>query len=331
MPNYFDLTHTDVIARREAAEATNQVLYQYAGDIALAIRVAQATRRPLLLLGEPGCGKSTLARDVALSLGHAYVEDVITSRTSARDLLWRYDHVRRLGDAPIAGNERKVANLRHYVEPGPIWWSIDPDSARRRGGDVFERVAEAVDPAQLNRGSTSGTVLLLDEIDKADPDVPNDLLLALGEYRFEIAEPRTRVAKPEERELLVFLTSNGERDLPAAFLRRCIPLELRRPEGDMLRSIITAHCAADAARYKRTAGLASLIDAVLAVLKQPPSSAGGLRGPGTAEAIDAVRACITENVLGPGEQDEADPRWAAITAMTLWKKVEPTKAKAEPT
>lgn len=337
MTQYFDLTSPDVIAQRKAATERGDVLYQYSGDIALAIRVAQATRRPLLLLGEPGCGKSTLAKDVAVSLGYAYVEEVITSRTAARELQWRFDHVRRLGDAPI--DKDKVANLRHYVEPGPLWWAIDPASAKRRGARIGEaahpRVAEALNPALINRDSTTGTVLLLDEIDKADPDVPNDLLVALGEFRFEIADPLTEVTRPADRELLVFLTSNGERDLPPAFLRRCIPLELTRPKPDLLRTIIAAHCAKDAAETGQTARLDALIDAVLALLETPPAFAKGLRAPGTAEAIDAVRACLIEKVAAPiiaavDPAVEPDQRWATIARLTLWKQVEPARAQVEP-
>lgn len=333
MTHYFDLDSPDVIARRAAAAATGHVLYQYAGDIPLAIRVAQATQRPLLLLGESGCGKSTLARDVAVSLGHSYVEEVVTSRTSARELLWRFDHVRRLGDAQIEANKDKVGNLRHYVEPGSIWWAIDPASARRRG-EPADRVAtapaveDAVDPFLVHRDSTSGSVLLLDEIDKADPDVPNDLLVALGEYRFEIPDPPTKVRRRENREMLVFLTSNGERDLPTAFVRRCIPLRLERPDPVLLKKIVSAHCPVQAGAAADAAGAAArldaLIDAVLELLETPPGFAAGLRAPGTAEVIDAVRACLAENVMGPvlPGTEIKDPRWHAMARLTLWKQVE---------
>lgn len=340
MTTYFDLNARNVIARRRTA---GHVLYQYAGDIPLAIRVAQATRRPLLLLGDPGCGKSTLARDVAVSLGYAYIEEVITSRTTARELLWRFDHVKRLGDASV--DKAKVGNLRHYVEPGPMWWAIDPASARRRGAlpgkpgrsakPAKPQVADAADPSLVNPGSTTGAVLLLDEIDKADPDVPNDLLVALGEYRFEIADPPTEVRRPDDRELLVFLTSNRERDLPSAFVRRCIPLELKRPDPLLLKQIIAAHCKAEAGR-RGAARLDALIDAVLAFLDRPPAFAAALRQPGTAEAIDAVRACLAEQVDGPvviaGDppSEQSDPRWDAILRLTLWKQVEPTRPQAEP-
>jgi len=333
--DYFNLDASEVRARRDAARATGHVLYEYSGDIPLAIRVAQATRRPLLLLGEPGCGKSTLARDVAVSLGYAYLEEAITSRTTAHELLWRFDHVKRLGDAPI--DKTKVSNLRHYIEPGKMWWAIDPASARRRGAQPDEvatpPVADAVDPSPGHRSSGRGAVLLLDEIDKADPDVPNDLLVALGEYRFDIADPLTEVRKPSDRELLVFLTSNGERDLPPAFVRRCIPLELKRPTSPLLKRIIAAHCGcatSDAAQ------LDALIDAVLRVLEAPPAFAAGLRPPCTAEVIDAVRACLTENVVGPvtttgdPSAEPEDLRWSVITRLTLWKQVEPTRAPGEP-
>lgn len=339
MPNYFALNSSEVTARRAAAVARGHVPYEYTGDIELAIRVAQATARPLLLLGEPGCGKSTLARDVALGLGYAYIEEVVTSRTAARDLLWRFDHVRRLGDAPIAANSARVAKLRHYLEPGPIWWALNPASALRRGaGDDDGDVSDAATPARENRDSKTGTVLLLDEIDKADPDVPNDLLVALGEYRFEVADPLTHVAQQPGRELLVFLTTNGERELPPAFLRRCIPLELKRPEPQTLKTIIQSHCARAAANAESSADLDALIDAVLGLLASPPESAAPRRAPGTAEAIDAVRACIAENVRGPtrtvtsrtDERDERDPRWSTIAELTLWKKTEPAKVEDKP-
>src|SRR5689334_632362 len=117
-------------------------------ELELAISVARTTGRPLLLGGTPGCGKSTLARDIALSLGFRFYQEVITSHTRARDLLWRFDAVRRLGDA--THDPAKAMVLDHYVEPGVLWWAFNPDLAATRGADPEnaenQRIRAANDP-----------------------------------------------------------------------------------------------------------------------------------------------------------------------------------------
>ena len=137
--------------------------------IVLAVNVAMSIRRPLLIYGPPGCGKSSLAPNVARILRRRYYEEVISSRTEAQDLLWIFDAVRRLRDAQA---NRELGGDSAYTEPGAIWWAFDRRSALEQGG-----TEQAQDPAVDLKAPA---VVLLDEIDKADPDLPNNLLLPLA-------------------------------------------------------------------------------------------------------------------------------------------------------
>src|SRR3712207_1410477 len=124
----------------ENVDRRDGLVYEYAGDedpLRLTVEVAQATERPLLLRGDPGVGKSSLAAYIARELGWRYYEHAVTARTEAADLLWTFDAVRKLGDATMLVNRGPDARLNDhdYVEPGQLWWAFDPDGARRRGAD----------------------------------------------------------------------------------------------------------------------------------------------------------------------------------------------------
>lgn len=273
--------------------------YVYDDDLRLAVRIALATDRPLLLRGPPGCGKSTLAEDVAVRLRRRYYEHVVSSRTEARDLLWRFDAVRRLGDAH---SNKGVTNVGLYVDPGALWWAFDPESAGRHGlaGDE----PGAADPTGVPAEPGAAAVVLLDEIDKADPDFPNDLLVPIGAKRFRVSDLDLPVSA--RHDTLIVVTTNEERDLPQAFLRRCIVHVLPRPKVDHLRKIIAAHFpGADGALVKEVLAQFEKIAA--------EASSQSLRPPGTAELLDTVRACV-EMGLGP-----RSPEWHAVTRATLWK------------
>jgi MoxR-like ATPase len=193
-----------------------------------AINAALAARRPLLIRGEPGVGKSQLARAAAKSLKRAYVSYVVDAHSESKDLLWHFDAVQRLADAQLgtALGETPEAvkeklHIDNYLHPGSLWWAFNWQTAK----DQAEALAQ-LPPYQFT-GCTpeNGCVLLIDEIDKAEADLPNGLLEALGERRFT---PMGRKEPVNASEIfpLVIITTNEDRALPNAFLRRCLVLHL---------------------------------------------------------------------------------------------------------
>lgn len=241
--------------------------------IALAVNVALATHRPLLVTGSPGSGKSTLAADVAKRLHWAYVGTTITSRTRLEDLVGTVDLVRRLSDAQVRDRLRED---EHYLVPGILWWAVDPGSAQERlGGRVHDPRQDAADAGE-------GVVLLLDEIDKAEPDLPNDLLGPLDGLRLSI--PVVGERAPAHDRWLVVITSNGERAMPPAFLRRCVSLQLDDPDPAFLVSVARAHLG------PRTDDLyAAVADHTVALAHG--NRARNERPPSTAEYLDTVAVC----------------------------------------
>jgi MoxR-like ATPase len=280
-------------------------VYVYHGrEIALAVNVAWATGRPLLLSGASGSGKSSLAKNVALTLGWRYYEYVVNSRTEARDFMYRFDGVRRLNDAQAGG-----ANLKpdwNYIEPGVLWWAFDRQSARERGGGG--RLAEgerAEDPSEEVKSERA--VVLIDEIDKADADVPNGLLVPLGSLQFQVEHLRGLSVGAAEAPL-IFITTNGERELPLAFVRRCV--SLRMPDPDVKKFVeIASAVIPDSGKEVR------LLRAVAKYVfdQAPPGERGAGAEPSTAEYLDTVRACLELNIK-PGS-----PRFKELARVTLRK------------
>lgn len=312
----------DASSEVEAPDRRDGRVYDFGAELRLAVEVALVTGRPLLLRGEPGSGKSSLAAFVARNLGYRYYEHTVTSTTRAQDLLWRYDTVRRLSDAQVTGRELRDEN---YIEPGPLWWAFDSASAERRGVPDSQPEPEplARDPhEELNAPRRDdGAVVLVDEIDKADPDVPNGLLGPLGTTSFVVSETGAEVKRPmrTERELavdpvsllLVVITTNEERDLPAAFTRRCVAHHLRHPGAERLVQIARLHFG-HAAGFDETLAraLASRIDAL-----RTDAVDESRRPPSTAEYLDAVRAC---HALGVSA-DDTTGAWSVIERATLAK------------
>lgn len=230
------------------------LVYRYRSDVKFAVRIAVAVERPLLVLGPSGCGKSSLAFSLARVLGRRFYEFVVDAQTEATDLLYRFDAIRRLGDAhlaQVAGSDSVGASWRSihpFIEPGPLWWVIDHASAPRRGAPSAPPGTAAVDPGIWLEGRrpgdgsvVPGAVLLIDEIDKGDNDLTNSLLVPLGSQQFVIRETGDRIGASTEAAAqtkpLVVITSNGERQLPEAFVRRCVILTLQPPTVDELVSI----------------------------------------------------------------------------------------------
>lgn len=261
------------------ATATNKAdrsdcsVYVYNDEIVLAVNVAIATGRPLLVRGPSGGGKSSLARNVARVLGYGYYEKVISSRTQAKELLWEIDLLRRLQDAQCGQLDQDYG---HYINPGVLWWAFDRKSAEAQ----MER-AHARDLSLGNLAKETdeaGVVVLLDEIDKADPDIPNNLLVPLGSLSFQVDE--TGQVVRALRAPLVFLTTNEERQLPAAFLRRCVELKLKNFDGNELLIIGDAHFPGTDRQ---------ILEKVAASIIEQFSSGSS---PSAAEYLDTVRACL---------------------------------------
>lgn len=272
-----------------------------------AVNTALAAKRPLLIRGEPGIGKSQLARAAAKELGRVFVQHVIDAHCEPRDLLWHLDVVQRLADAQLGNALEEDKNslqtklaLCNYLHPRPLWWAFDWQDAARQADNERLRLPH---PHQEENECKpeNGCVLLIDEIDKAEMDVPNGLLEALGEGRFTPtgrAKPVTvnkHIPPP-----LVIITTNEERRLPNAFLRRCLVLYLSLPKDtDALKALLiqrgeahfpgleqsVLHAAAEQLSKDRQAAKAQQLQPL----------------PGQAEYLDLLRA-VEERAKGDTEK-----------------------------
>ena len=184
--------------------------YVATDDLKIAVNAAIALERPLLVKGEPGTGKTVLALEVAKSLGAPMIEWHVKSTTKALQGLYEYDAVSRLRDSQL-GDER-VKDIRNYIKRGKLWEAFTAD----------ER-----------------PVLLIDEIDKADIEFPNDLLRELDRMEFYVYETRQTVRARHRP--VIFITSNNEKELPDAFLRRCFFHYIRFPDREIMTQIVDVH------------------------------------------------------------------------------------------
>lgn len=214
--------------------STQHVFDQQSAD---AILMAWAAGRPLLVRGEPGTGKSQLARAAAQVLNRVFISEVVHARTEPQDLQWRFDTVGRLGEAQAlaargsasGGSNGDPLDPRHFLSPGPLWWAFDWATAEAcHRGSRYKSAAPVVPEGWRPE---AGCVLLIDEIDKADSDVPNSLLEILGNRSFSVPWLQAgAVGQSGNTQPLVIITTNEERELPAAFLRRCLVLQYELPD-----------------------------------------------------------------------------------------------------
>jgi MoxR-like ATPase len=184
--------------------------YVATDDLKIAVNAAITLERPLLVKGEPGTGKTVLALEVAKAIGAPLIEWHVKSTTKAQQGLYEYDAVSRLRDSQLG--DARVQDIRNYIKRGKLW-------------DAF--VAD------------ERPVLLIDEIDKADVEFPNDLLQELDAMRFQIHETSEEVSARERP--FVVITSNNEKELPDAFLRRCIFHYIEFPDRELMRQIVRVH------------------------------------------------------------------------------------------
>ena len=193
-----------------------------------AIVAAAAAGRPLLVRGEPGVGKSQLARAAAYLLGRPFLAAVVQPDSEYQELLWALDHTARLADAQLHLAD-KVREVKHYIGPGALWWALDWPSAEDQASRCRHNFnpPEELDPAWPR---ACGSVLLIDEIDKADIALANGLLEVLGNGQFAVPPLGLAVRSERHPPPLVVLTSNDTRQLPAALLRRCVVLRMPLPD-----------------------------------------------------------------------------------------------------
>ncbi|WP_343116940.1 MoxR family ATPase [Ostreiculturibacter nitratireducens] len=232
--------------------------YVAAPDLAVAVNAAVALERPLLVKGEPGTGKTELAREVAESLGLPLVEWHVKSTTKASQGLYEYDAVSRLRDSQL-GDER-VHDVRNYIRKGKLWQAFEAD------GKV---------------------VLLIDEIDKADIEFPNDLLQELDRMEFHVYETGETIRARQRP--IVIITSNNEKELPDAFLRRCFFHYIRFPDPETMKAIVDVHFPG-----VKEALLATALTQFYELRETP----GLKKKPSTSEVLDWLKLILAED-LGP--------------------------------
>lgn len=225
-------------------------------DLALAVNASITLERPLLIKGEPGTGKTMLAEEVAKSLGKSLISWHVKSTTKAQQGLYEYDAVSRLRDSQLG--DARVDDINNYIKRGVLW-------------DAF--VAE------------KKPVLLIDEVDKADIEFPNDLLLELDKMEFYVYETKKNIVAKERP--IVIITSNNEKDLPDAFLRRCFFHYIRFPDEETMKSIIEVHFPKIKQKLVNTA-LKSFFE-----VREVP---GIKKKPSTSELLDWIKLLLAEDI-----------------------------------
>ena len=279
--------------------------YILESDQLWALKAASATGRPLLVTGEPGVGKTQLALAAAEYLGWDYLYEPISSRTEAENLLWWYDAVARLAEAQVINNTvlnndsalnddpvtvRALLKESNFVKPGIVWRAYNPYTAGIQLGTYLKKEPDSQSGNTGNTGNT-GSVLLLDEIDKADSDVPNSLLDVLDLMEFDCPYVEEKITLQEKRDKpLVIITSNQERDLPAAFVRRCVVLKMAIDEAN-IDAWLTVRAEAHFDPRENQVINTQVIEAAIESFKLDRDGAKGRSiNPGLAEFLDLLTA-----------------------------------------
>lgn len=291
----------------------------------LALRMAWATGRPLLVVGEAGCGKTQLAWALACAWQVPLFKQVVNAQSKAEDLLYHFDAVARLADAQIHAHLRDkhdgdVLDPRHYLRPGPLWWAWHWQQARKLLEGRPKHRAAPVPAAMPGWSPEHGSVVLIDEIDKAPVEVPEGLLEVLDGGSFDIPWTGERVdttaSAVAARPPLVIITSNGARELPAPFLRRCIVLAMAVPDTALeawLQCRARAHFAESACTDAVTLWAAQLI-----AFDRAQARVDGRYIPGVAEYLDLLKA-VVELLPGAGDDDQMKLLTALAPAVTVDK------------
>jgi MoxR-like ATPase len=247
--------------------------YVATDELKLAVNAAVTLARPLLIKGEPGTGKTQLAQEVASALGRPLFEWHIKSTSKAQQGLYEYDAVSRLRDSQLG--DPKVQDIANYIVPGMLWRAFENDDQ---------------------------AVLLIDEIDKADIEFPNDLLRELDRMEFYVYETR-QLIKARQRPI-VFITSNNEKELPDAFLRRCFFHYIRFPDRETMESIVDVHYPG----LKKEL-LAEALNSFYRIRDVP----GLKKKPTTSELLDWIKLLLAEEI--PPEALRSDDQKVSIPPL----------------
>ncbi|HEX7777202.1 MAG TPA: MoxR family ATPase [Parvibaculum sp.] len=240
--------------------------YVATDDLRVAVNAAITLQRPLLIKGEPGTGKTVLAEEVAKALDAELITWNIKSTTKAHQGLYEYDAVTRLRDSQLG--DARVKDIRNYIAKGKLWESFERDKR---------------------------PVLLIDEIDKADIEFPNDLLQELDRMEFYVYETNETI-KARVRPIVI-ITSNNEKELPDAFLRRCFFHYIKFPDEDTMRAIIDVH-------FQGLKG--KLVQEALNIFYEIREVPGLKKKPSTSELLDWLKLLLSEDI-SPETLREKDP------------------------
>jgi len=245
-------------------------------DLMLAVNAAIVLQRPLLIKGEPGTGKTMLAEEVANALGAPLLQWHIKSTTKAQQGLYEYDAVSRLRDSQLGGEHGdRVHDIANYIVKGVLWQALEADRP---------------------------TVILIDEIDKADIEFPNDLLRELDRMEFYVYETQ-QLVKAKHRPI-VFITSNNEKELPDAFLRRCFFHYIKFPDKETMQRIVDVHFPG----LKK-----ALLKEALEVFFELREVPGLKKKPSTSELLDWLKLLLAEDI--PPEALRSQDRKVAVPPL----------------
>jgi len=240
--------------------------YVATDDLKIAVNAAVTLGRPLLIKGEPGTGKTILAEEVAGALGRRLISWHVKSTTKAQQGLYEYDAVSRLRDSQLG--DARVHDIGNYIVKGKLWEAFEADLA---------------------------PVLLIDEIDKADIEFPNDLLLEIDRMEFHVYETRQTI-KAKQRPIII-ITSNNEKELPDAFLRRCFFHYIRFPDRETMEAIVAVHYPG----IKQ-----ALVREALTVFYEVRDVQGLKKKPSTSELLDWLKLLMAEDIA-PEVLRDRDP------------------------
>ncbi|MEM6589497.1 MAG: MoxR family ATPase [Pseudomonadota bacterium] len=235
---------------------TGTETYVATDDLTVAVNAAVTLERPLLVKGEPGTGKTELARQVSAALGLPMLEWNIKSTTRAQQGLYEYDAVSRLRDSQLG--DEKVHDVANYIKKGKLWQAFEADSK---------------------------VVLLIDEIDKADIEFPNDLLQELDKMEFHVYETGQTIRANVRP--IVIITSNNEKELPDAFLRRCFFHYIRFPDPETMKKIVEVH---------HPGIKESLLTTALTQFYEIREQSGLKKKPSTSEVLDWLKLILAEDL-----------------------------------